>query len=249
MIFAGEEFFMDNLVGEFVGTIVLVTFGCGSVANVNLEKSKAKGAGWTALALAWGLAVMLGASTSIALGAPQADLNPAITFIKVFLGIYTFPQFIVTSLVQIAGGIVGGIFVWLLFLPHWELTEDKSIKLAVFSTGPAVRKSSTNFLCEMIATGFLMFCIWMLTAQTSILPQNFVPFFVGLLIVALTFSFGEPTGLALNPARDLGPRIAHAILPIAGKGSSDWGYSWIPVVAPFFGTVLAFVAMKLLGLF
>lgn len=242
---------MDNLLGEFMGTLILITFGCGNVANMNLAKSKAQGGGWICLAFGWGFAVMMGAFTAITLGAPQADLNPAISLVKTFMGIYTVEQFFATSLVQILGAIVGSILVYLLFLSHWKETDDAIIKLCVFATRPAIRNYPANFLNELIATALLMFGIWMIvTGRFGVnVPADYVPFFIGLLIAALTFSFGGVTGLALNPARDLGPRIAHAILPIPGKGDSDWAYSWVPVVAPMLGAPLAYLVALAIGIF
>lgn len=240
---------MDNLLGEFFGTMILITFGCGNVANMNLNKSKAQGGGWVCLAFGWGFAVMMGAFTSITLGAPQADLNPAITLVKTFMGVYTVPQFFATSAIQILGAIVGSVLVYLLFLSHWKETEDKTVKLCVFATKPAIRDKFANFLNEFLGTAILMFGIWMIVVGRFgvNVPADYVPFFIGLLIAALTFSFGGPTGLALNPARDFGPRIAHAILPIADKGDSDWAYSWIPIVAPCCGALTAYFLAKILG--
>ena len=240
---------MDNLLGEFVGTLVLVVFGCGVCANMTLTKSKGVGGGWICIAAGWGFAVTLGVYTATAFGAPQGDLNPAVTLGKMFVGIYTPVQFIVTSAAQIIGGICGAAIVWLAYLPHWGETKDKPAKLGIFCTAPAIRNSFANFLCEFIATFFLMFCIWMIFAKPNgTLPAGFGPYIVGILIWALGLSLGGPTGYAMNPARDLGPRIAHAILPIAGKGDSDWGYAWIPVLGPLCGAGFAYVIAHFLGI-
>ena len=239
----------DNLLGEFMGTMVLLVFGCGVCANLTLTKSKGGGGGWICIAFGWGLAVTFGVFTSASLGAPQADLNPAVTFGKMLGGVYTMNQFVVTSLIQILGGIVGATIVWLCYLAHWSQTEDPAAKLGIFSTAPAIRSMGCAFLTEVIATFFLMFGIWMVFSPSFnysnevaavIAGNGYGPYIVGMLIVALGLSLGGPTGYAMNPARDLGPRIAHAILPIAGKGSSDWGYAWVPVFAPLVGSGLAY---------
>ena len=195
------------------------------------------------------MAVMLGVFSAIATGAPQADLNPAVTFAKMFLGVYEPGHAVVTMLAEIAGGIAGATIVWLAFLPHWEATEDKGLKLAVFSTAPAIRNTFSNLLCEIIATAMLVIGIFAIFSKpVGGLAPGFGPYLVGMLVWALGLSLGGPTGYALNPARDLGPRIAHAILPIAGKGGSDWGYSWIPVLGPMIGAGLAVIVAKAAGM-
>lgn len=240
---------MTNLFGEFFGTMVLVIFGSGVVANVLLKKSKAEGAGWTAIAAGWGFGVALGVFSAIAAGAPQADINPAVTLAKTMLGIYTMPHALATMLAQLVGGIAGGIVVWLAFLPHWEVTEDQGAKLAVFSTGPAIRNTLGNMLCEIIGTVMLIVPIFAIfSKQVGGLAPGFGPYLVGILVWAIGLSLGGPTGYAINPARDLGPRIAHALLPIAGKGDSDWGYAWVPVVSPLLGGMLAFGIARGIGL-
>ena len=238
----------ENLFGEFFGTLVLVVFGCGVCANLTLTKSKGVGGGWICIAFGWGLAVTLGVFTATTLGAPQGDLNPAVTLAKTLAGVYTFGQFIMTSLVQILGGIVGAAIVWLTYLPHWSETPDPAAKLGIFSTAPAIRNAAANFLTETIATFFLMFVIWMIfSGPVGAMVPGYGPYIVGMLIVALGLSLGGPTGYAMNPARDLGPRIAHAILPIPGKGGSDWGYAWIPVFAPLCGALLAYLVVSACG--
>ena len=247
----------ENLLGEFVGTMVLLVFGCGVCANLTLEKSKGQGSGWVNISIGWGFAVTLGVFTATTLGAPQGDLNPSVTFAKMLVGIYTFPQFIMTSIVQILGGIVGAAIVWLAYLPHWEITKDPAAKLGIFCTAPAIRKIGPAFLCEFIATFFLVFVIWMIFSSKfsygfpglNGAADGLGPYIVGVLIWALGLSLGGPTGYAMNPARDLGPRIAHAILPIAGKGGSDWGYAWVPGVAPLCGAGFAYVVATAFGAF
>ncbi len=233
---------MDNLFGEFMGTMVLIVFGCGVCANMTLTNSKGQGGGWVCIALGWGFAVTLGVFTATTLGAPQGDLNPAVTLAKTMVGIYTPAQFLATSGAQLVGAILGATIVWLAYLPHWEKTEDPAAKLGVFATGPAIRSPISNFLTEAIATFFLMFVIWMIFGEAvGQLVPGYGPYMVGILIVALGLSLGGSTGYAMNPARDLGPRIAHAILPIAGKGDSDWGYAWVPIAGPFVGAAVAYV--------
>ena len=239
---------MDNLFGEFMGTMVLIVFGAGVCANMSLAKSKGQGGGWICIAVGWGFAVTLGVFTATTLGAPQGDLNPAVTLAKMMAGIYTFQQFLATSVAQLVGAIVGAAIVWLAYLPHWAETPDPATKLGVFATGPAIRSAGANLLCEIIATFFLMFIIWMIFSKpVGNLVPGYGPYIVGVLIWALGLSLGGPTGYAMNPARDLGPRIAHAILPIAGKGSSDWGYAWVPVVGPLIGGVIAYIAASSFG--
>ncbi len=241
---------MDNLFGEFMGTMVLIVFGCGVCANMTLTNSKGQGGGWVCIAIGWGFAVTLGVFTATTLGAPQGDLNPAVTLAKTMVGIYTPAQFIATSGAQLVGAILGAAIVWLAYLPHWAKTEDPAAKLGVFATGPAIRSPGANFLCETIATFFLMFVIWMIFGEpVGQLVPGYGPYMVGILIIALGLSLGGPTGYAMNPARDLGPRIAHFILPIAGKGGSDWGYAWVPIAGPLCGGALAYIVAKCSGLF
>lgn len=240
---------MDNLLGEFMGTLVLVVFGCGVCANMALKKTGGNGGGYICIATGWAFAVLLGVYTSTALGAPQADLNPSVTLAKTLAGIYTFGQFAATSLAQLAGGFCGGIVVWLAYLPHWDATEDPLTKRGVFCTAPAIRDIPKNFLAEMIATFFLMFIIWMIFAKPNgPLPPGFGPYAVGLLIWALGLSLGGPTGYAMSAARDLGPRLAHAVLPIKNKADFDLEYAWVPVVAPLCGGCLAYVVAHAFGI-
>ena len=246
-----EGFLMySNLLGEFLGTAVLLIFGCGVVANVLLKGSKGENSGWIVITTGWAFAVLLGVFTAVATGAPQADLNPAVTLAKTMMGVYSANQAVMTMIAELCGGIVGAAICWLVYLPHWEVTEDAGLKLAVFATGPAIRNTGANLLCEIIATAMLILMIFAIFhANNGKFPAGVGPYLVAMLIWALGLSLGGPTGYALNPARDLGPRIAHAILPIAGKGSSDWGYAMVPVVGPMVGAVLAFVVGKAVGLF
>lgn len=240
---------MTNLFGEFFGTMVLIIFGAGVVANCLLKKSKAEGAGWGVIILGWAVGVVMGVFSAIAAGAPQADLNPAVTLAKTMLGVYSVPHAIATMLAELVGGFAGGVVVWLAFLPHWEVTEDKGAKLGVFCTAPAIRNAPANLLCEIIGTIVLVVVIFaMFSKPVGGIAPGFGPYLVGFLVWGIGASLGGPTGYAINPARDLGPRIAHAVLPIAGKGGSDWEYSWVPVVGPLIGGGLAFLIAKGAGL-
>ncbi|MHB8075585.1 MIP/aquaporin family protein [Desulfosporosinus fructosivorans] len=248
---------MDNLIGEFLGTLVLLSFGVGSVANLNLKDSKGAGGGgggaWIAVTTAWAFAVVLGVFTSITLGAPQADLNPAITLAKTMLGVYTPGHALITMVVQVAGGLAGACIAWLIYLPHWKITEDKDAKLSCFSTIPAVRNPIANLITETVVTLILVFLVFIIFSKElsdggAKFATGFGPYLVGMLVWGLGLSFGGPTGYAINPARDLGPRIAHAILPMGNKASFDWGYAWIPVVGPMFGAVLAVIMGKTFGI-
>lgn len=237
---------MDNLLGEFMGTMVLMVFGVGVNANLNLEKSYAKGAGWICTTAGWAFAVLLGVYTSIALGAPQADINPSVTLAKTYLGVYTGAQFAATTVAQLAGGICGSIIVYLCFLGHWG--ETAGGKVGIFSTGSATGGAVNGFISEFICTFFLMFCILMIfAAPNGPLPAGFGPYLVAMLIWAIGLSLGGCSGYAMNMARDLGPRIAFAILPIPNKGDGNWGYAWVPCIAPLCGAVFAAVVAKALG--
>jgi glycerol uptake facilitator protein len=227
-----------NLLGEFLGTMFLIILGDGVVANVLLARSKGENSGWIVITTGWGMAVMVGVAVAVAAGAPQGDINPAVTLGKfvAMSGTYTATQMVMTILAEIVGAFVGAIIVWLAYFNHWEPTEDPGLKLAVFSTGPAIRNTVWNFVTEMFGTIVLLMGVGAIVGAMGASPL--IPMLVGFLVWGIGLSLGGPTGYAINPARDLGPRIAHQILPIPGKGSSDWGYGWIPVVAPFVGGVI-----------
>lgn len=226
---------MSSLMGEFLGTMILILLGDGVVANVLLKKSKGENSGWIVITTGWALAVMIPAF--IFGSVSGAHFNPALTIALAVIGKFSWAQVPGYIIAQMLGAIVGAILVWLTYLPHWQETEDKGAKLGIFCTGPAIRSYGSNFLTEVIATWLLVFAILGIGTQK---PAEGLPVFVvGGLIWALGLSLGGPTGYALNPARDLGPRIAHAILPIAGKGDSDWGYSWVPILGPIVGAVVA----------
>lgn len=237
------------LLGEFFGCIFLILFGSGVVASSLLHKSKGQGGGWIAITAGWGLGVMVAVFVAQSIGSAQADLNPAVTFSKYLLGnIYTIKNIFPIMLTQIAGCFVGATLVWITYLAHWKETRDPEIKLGVFCTGPAIRKWQANLLTEIIGTGALVLCIGGIFDKTvhGNIPEGFGPYLVGLLVWAIGLSLGGPTGYAINPARDLGPRLAHAALPIAGKGKSDWKYAWIPIIGPLIGAAVAVFFWKLL---
>lgn len=225
---------MSAFIGEIIGTMLLIIFGGGVVGGVVLKKSKAENSGWIVITVGWGLAV---AMAVYAVGAISgAHLNPAVTIAMASIG--NFPWVDVPGYIaaQMIGAFLGATIVWIHYLPHWAQTEDKGAKLAVFATGPAIRNPFANLISEIIGTFVLV--LGLLAIGTNEFAQGLNPFIVGALIVAIGLSLGGTTGYAINPARDLGPRIAHFVLPIAGKGDSDWSYAWIPVVGPIIGGVL-----------
>ena len=237
---------------EFVGTGMLVLLGCGVVANVVLTKNKGFGGGFLMINWGWGLAVFAGVLASAYSG---AIINPAVGIGLFIAGTITLPMFLVATAAQFAGAIVGAIFTWVAYRQHFDEEENPANKLGVFSTGPEIRSYGHNLLTEIIATFVLVFIIFAFADYGDInvgVPGGLGPLTalpVALLVVSIGASLGGPTGYAINPARDLGPRIAHAILPIKGKGSSDWSYSWVPVVGPMIGgSLAAFAAPVLLGL-
>ncbi|WP_215832243.1 MIP/aquaporin family protein [Pelorhabdus rhamnosifermentans] len=238
---------MSYFAGEVFGTAILIIFGAGVVAGAVLKNSKSQNQGWLAITTGWAFGVMLGAFCANALGA-QGDLNPAVTFAKLLIGTYTVSDAILIVIAEFIGAFIGATVTWLAYLPHWEATDDKPGKLGVFCTGPAIRNYTANLLCEIIGTTVLVLGIYAIFSKNvgGIAP-GMGNFLVAILIWGIGLSLGGPTGYAINPARDLGPRIAHAILPIAGKGDSDWAYSWVPVVGPMIGGGLAFIIGRGLG--
>ncbi|MDX1412764.1 MAG: MIP/aquaporin family protein [Candidatus Promineifilaceae bacterium] len=228
-------------VGELLGTMFLIILGDGVVAEVLLKKSKGENSGWIVITTGWAFAVMTGVFVAQSTGSPGAHINPAVTVGLAVGGFFPWAQVPAFIVAQIIGAFLGAIIVFLAYYPHWRETEDSGLKLAVFSTGPAIRNVVWNNITEIIGTFVLVFGVWaiFLGAYADNFAGALGPFIVGALVWGIGLSLGGPTGYAINPARDLGPRIAHAILPIAGKGGSDWGYSWIPVVAPIIGGILA----------
>jgi len=235
--------------GEFLGTLILMLLGDGVVANVLLKKSKGQHGGWMVITTAWGLAVLFGIVTSLAVGG-VAHLNPVIT-IALAVGNGDYATVLPYIAAQMAGAFVAGILVWLIYLPHWAETEDAGLKLAIFCTGPAIRNIPCNALAEFLTTIVLVvagFSIATKGVAGAGLPAGFGPYLWGMLVWVIGLSLGGPTGYAINPARDLGPRIAHAVLPIAGKGHSDWGYAPVPILAPAAGAVVGAAICLALGI-
>ncbi len=235
--------------GEFMGTMVLILMGNGVVANVLLRKSKGEGGGWIVITTGWALAVMTGIFTAVACGSSEAHLNPAVTIGSAVVS-GDFSRFLPYFAAQVAGALCGAALVWLHYLPHWRETPDPEIKRACFCTAPAIRQTGANLISEMIGTFVLVLVASAigskLVSATGPAP-GVAPYLVGCLVWGIGLSLGGTTGYAINPARDLGPRIAHALLPIAKKGDSDWGYAMVPIMGPLAGGALAGLVVKLLG--
>jgi len=232
---------MTSFTAELLGTALLVILGDGVVANVVLNRTKGQNAGWIVITVGWGLGVTMGVYAVNAISG--AHLNPAVTLGLAAIGKFAWAGVPAYLAAQMAGAFLGAAVVWLAYLPHWKETADPASKLAVFCTAPAIRKPLPNLLCEIIGTFVLVLGILAIQTPKNLQPAHgfdtgMGPLLVGLLVVALGVSLGGPTGYAINPARDLGPRLAHFFLPIAGKGGSDWGYAWVPVVGPVIGGVL-----------
>jgi glycerol uptake facilitator protein len=233
---------MSTYVAEFFGTLLLILLGGGVNAAVSLRKSKSENGGWLMIAIGWGLAVML---AIYAVGSISgAHLNPAVTIALAINGSFASSLVVGYIVAQFIGAIVGATLVWLHYLPHWKETVDPAAKLGVFCNAPAIRNTFTNLISEIIATMVLIMALLFIGANEFTKGLN--PIVVGLLIISIGLSLGGTTGFAINPARDLGPRIAHFVLPIHGKGKSDWSYAWIPVMGPIIGGVLGALTYQLL---
>jgi glycerol uptake facilitator protein len=225
---------MSPYLAEFFGTLLLILLGGGVNAAVSLRKSKSENGGWLMIAIGWGLAVML---AIYAVGSISgAHLNPAVTIALAINGSFASSLVVGYIVAQFIGAIVGATLVWLHYLPHWKETVDPAAKLGVFCNAPAIRNTFTNLISEIIATMVLIMALLFIGANEF--PKGLNPIVVGLLIISIGLSLGGTTGFAINPARDLGPRIAHFVLPIHGKGKSDWSYAWIPVIGPVIGGIL-----------
>jgi len=222
---------MNILIAETIGTMLLILLGDGVVANVLLSKTKGNNSGWIVITWAWAMAVFVGAYVAVAMGS-GAHLNPAVTIGLVVAGITPAAEAPVYFVGEFLGAFIGAFLVWLHYYPHWKVTADEGLKLAVFSTGPAIRSTMWNLISEIIGTFVLMFAI-LAIPKVWPLPG---PFTVGLAVLVIGLALGGTTGYAINPARDLSPRIVHAIFV---RGNSDWGYSWIPVVGPIVGAIIA----------
>jgi glycerol uptake facilitator protein len=233
---------MQAYLGEFVGTMLLIILGDGVVAGVLLRNSKAENSGWVVITLGWGMAVAVAVYCVVQFSG--AYINPAVALGAAVTGGLEWalvPGYIIA---EFLGAFVGAVIVWLAYLPHWEETADPGLKLGVFCTAPAIYNTPANLITEVVGTFVLVFGVFGILAND--LATGLFPLLVGLLVLGIGLSLGGPTGYAINPARDLGPRIAHAVLPIAGKGGNDWGYSWIPVVGPIIGGILGALAFTVL---
>jgi glycerol uptake facilitator protein len=222
---------MNIYIAEFIGTMILISFGGGIVAGSNLKNSFAENAGWITVCLAWGMAVTF---AIFAVGdISGAHINPAVTLGFAIVGEFPWSDVPGYIIAQILGAFTGATIVWIFYKAHWKKTDDPGAKKAVFCTAPAERSLPNNLVNELIGTFFLMFGLSFIGVQNFADGLN--PIVVGTLITAIGFSFGGTTGFAINPARDFGPRIAHALLPIDGKGTSDWAYAWVPIAGPIVG--------------
>jgi glycerol uptake facilitator protein len=241
----------STMLGEFLGTCILILLGNGVVAGVVLNKSKAGGAGWIVITAGWAFAVMAGVFTAIACGSTAAHLNPAVTIgFAVASGDWSNAISFITA--QLLGAFTGAILVWLHYHPHWAATPDTDAKLACFCTSPAIRKPIANLVSEAIGTFVLVFVVAAIFSKRSsgggILSPGLGPYLIGSLVWSVGLSLGGTTGYAINPARDFGPRLAHAMLPVSGKGGSDWNYAAVPLVGPVIGGMLAGLLVRSLGL-
>ena len=233
--------------GEFFGTLVLITLGNGVVAGALLSRSKAENAGWISITTGWGLAVFSGVAVAIALGDKDAHLNPAVTIASVMM--VGDPWRLLTYIpAQLLGGFVGAGLVWMHYKPHWAVTENPSLKLACFCTSAAIRSYWWNFFSEALGT-FVLILVSTALFSRRIAPGGVAPglgpLLVGALVLAIGLSLGGSTGYAINPARDFAPRLAHSVLPIQGKKSSEWSYAWIPVLGPVAGAAVAAVLIRI----
>jgi glycerol uptake facilitator protein len=230
-----------SMLGEFLGTAILILLGDGVVAGVLLKGSKGENAGWLAITAGWAFAVVAGVFTALACGSPDAHLNPAVTLgFAVMTG--DFSKVVGYSIAQLAGAFVGAMLVWVHYAPHWSRTADPDFKLGTFCTIPAIRHPASNLASEIIATFVLVLvaaAIFSSRVAASGPVAGLGPYLVGSLVWGIGLSLGGTTGYAINPARDLGPRLAHAVLPIPGKRDSDWSYAPIPIVGPLIGGGLA----------
>lgn len=229
---------MSALIGEFIGTMVLVLLGDGVVANVVLKGTKGHGSGWIVITFGWAMAVFVGVLMVARLSG--AHLNPAVTLGLASAGTFDWQLAPTYIFAQMLGACTGATLVWLLYKPHLDLSDDPDGKLAVFCTAPAIRSLPSNFAAELVGTFVLVFAALNITGTLGSLDA--LP--IALVVLSIGLSLGGTTGYAINPARDLGPRIMHAILPISGKRDSDWGYAWIPIAGPLAGAVVAAVVYQ-----
>lgn len=241
---------MTVYIFELIGTAMLILLGNGIVANIVLKGTKGANSGWTGISLAWGIAVFVG--VFISADVSGAHLNPAVTLGLASAGKFEWQMVPGYMLAQVVGAMIGNLLIWLTYKKQYDATEDKDALLATFCTAPAIRSPFWNFVTETIGTFVLVFGVFYIAGGTisdepvSLGSLDALP--VALLVMGIGFGLGGPTGYAINPARDLGPRIMHAILPLKGKGSSDWAYAWVPILGPLFGGFLAAMAYLLIGI-
>lgn len=240
---------MSPFLAEFIGTALLVILGNGVVANVVLARTKGHASGWLVITAGWAFAVTFAVYSVNQFSG--AHLNPAVTVAMAAIGAFDLAQVPHYVAAQVLGGVVGATVVWLAYLSHWAPTDDADAKRAAFCTAPAIQSPGANLLAEVIGTGVLVFGLLAILTPANLVPNSgfreaLSPLLVGVMVWAIGLSLGGATGYAINPARDLGPRIAHALLPIAGKGGSDWGYAWVPIAGPLVGGVLGAVAYRAL---
>jgi len=248
----GSDYFyrcMTPFFAELIGTMLLVILGDGVVANVLLAKSKGQNSGWIVITTGWALGVAV--AVYMVGHFSGAHINPAVTLGLAAIGKFPWTSVAGYITAQVLGGLLGGLIVWLAYHPHWKETTDPGLKLAVFCTGPAIQRTPMNLLTEIIGTFILVLGVLAILSPNNLVPNSgfdkgLGPFLVGVLVWSIGLSLGGPTGYAINPARDFGPRLAHALLPIHGKGSSNWAYAWVPIVGPLIGGVLGAVFYKLL---
>lgn len=238
---------MNAPLAELLGTLILVLLGNGVVANVVLKGTKGHASGWIVITTGWALAVTLAVYCTGTISG--AHLNPAVTLGMAVIGKFAWADVPGYVLAQLAGGFLGAVLVWLAYLPHWKVTESTGDKLAAFGTAPAIRHTVSNLICEIIGTAVLVLGVLAVLSPANLVAgsgfdKGFGPALVGLIVWSIGLSLGGPTGYAINPARDLGPRLAHFVLPISGKGSSDWSYAWIPVAGPLIGGVIGALVYK-----
>jgi glycerol uptake facilitator protein len=239
---------MSPILAELFGTAILIVLGDGVVANVVLSRTKGNNSGWIVITAGWAFAVTIAVYCVNAISG--AHLNPAVTIALASTGAFEWAKVPGYIAAQVVGGFIGAVIVWLAYLPHFKATTDPESKLGVFSTTPAIRSPGANLISEVIGGFALVLALLAVLSPGNFVPgsdlaKGFGPVLVGVIVWAIGLSLGGPTGYAINPARDLGPRIAHSVLPIDGKGSSDWGYAWIPIVGPTVGGVLGALVYQL----
>lgn len=231
-----------TFIGEFIGTFILVLLGNGVVAACVLNKTKAQNSGWIAIVLGWGIAVTVAVYVSGFLSG--AHLNPAVTIAMAVIGNLAWNQVPAYLIAQFIGAMFASVALYLHYYPYWQETSDQSAILGSFATGPAIKHTWSNVFDEALGTAVLV--ITVMAIGPNKVASGFGPLIVGLVVLGVGFSLGATTGYAINPARDLGPRIMHAILPIPNKGNSDWSYAWIPVVGPIVGGIIGAICYQMI---